>query len=246
MLRQVVGDSAFFRALRRYGRENAWGNGTTLALRTAMETESGMTLDWFFDEWVYKPGYPNYLVQRVQGQQTGLVLRLRQIQDTTRMPLFRMPLPLMVVLDTKDTIRKVLDSRAAAMQEFSFPDIDASHIRSLYIDPSGIILKKISYEVVKAETPTTPPAEGFRLDPSHPNPVVPGGTAYIPFFLAVPSHVRLEVIDPLGRMLSIVADGWYQPGSHTATFLRNDLAAGVYHVRMRVGSMVMDRGMVLK
>jgi aminopeptidase N len=58
MLRRQVGDSAFFGALRAY--YATFRDGTALSddLRAAMERSSGQTLDWFFDQWLRRPGYP--------------------------------------------------------------------------------------------------------------------------------------------------------------------------------------------
>jgi aminopeptidase N len=59
MLRREVGDSAFFRALRAYYAAHRDGNALTDDLRLAMEKAAGGTrLDWFFDQWLRRPGYP--------------------------------------------------------------------------------------------------------------------------------------------------------------------------------------------
>ncbi len=93
MLRMVMGDSAFFDGLRRYRAAHEYGAATTADFQAAMEEASSINLPWFFDEWVYKPGYPNYQIQRVKDPAGPLRVRILQIQDTSRIPLFRMPLP---------------------------------------------------------------------------------------------------------------------------------------------------------
>jgi aminopeptidase N len=57
MLREELGDSAFFRGLRRYYVAHRHGNATTDDLQRALEEASGRTLGWFFDQWLRKPGW---------------------------------------------------------------------------------------------------------------------------------------------------------------------------------------------
>ncbi|MBL8982103.1 MAG: hypothetical protein JNL26_07955 [Gemmatimonadetes bacterium] len=56
MLRREVGDSAFFRAIRTYYQAHRHGNALTDDLRRAVETAAGRPLDWFFDQWMHRPG----------------------------------------------------------------------------------------------------------------------------------------------------------------------------------------------
>ena len=56
MLRGVVGDDAFQRGIRSYYQRHFNANATTADFRRAMEEASGQRLEWFFDQWLYKPG----------------------------------------------------------------------------------------------------------------------------------------------------------------------------------------------
>jgi len=58
MLRGQVGDSAFWRGIREY--YGTCRDSTALSgdLERIMEQASGQTLDWFFRQWLYQPGYP--------------------------------------------------------------------------------------------------------------------------------------------------------------------------------------------
>ena len=57
MLRRQVGDSAFFGALRAYYTAHRDGTALSDDLRVAMEGASGQQLDWFFDQWLRRPGF---------------------------------------------------------------------------------------------------------------------------------------------------------------------------------------------
>ena len=62
MLREELGDSAFFRGLRRYVREHRHGTALTDDLQQALEHESNRTLRPIFDQWLRRPGYPEIAV----------------------------------------------------------------------------------------------------------------------------------------------------------------------------------------
>ena len=58
MLRNYLGDEAFFKALNLYLKTNALGNGEAHQLRLAFEQVSGRDLNWFFNQWYYGAGHP--------------------------------------------------------------------------------------------------------------------------------------------------------------------------------------------
>lgn len=58
MLRYEIGDSNFFPGVADYLRASAYGNVTTDSLRLALERRAGRPLDWFFDQWVRRGGWP--------------------------------------------------------------------------------------------------------------------------------------------------------------------------------------------
>lgn len=58
MLRQVIGQDAFYEGLRAYQRNHAHGNATSSDLQAALSQASGQDLAGFFDQWVYQGGHP--------------------------------------------------------------------------------------------------------------------------------------------------------------------------------------------
>ncbi|RYE31138.1 MAG: M1 family peptidase, partial [Sphingobacteriaceae bacterium] len=58
MLRNYLGEDAFFGGLNLYLRQNALGNGEAQQLRLALEKVSGKDLNWFFNQWYYGSGHP--------------------------------------------------------------------------------------------------------------------------------------------------------------------------------------------
>jgi len=58
MLRNYLGDAAFFKGLNIYLKTNAFKNGEAQQLRLALEEASGLDLNWYFNQWYYGAGHP--------------------------------------------------------------------------------------------------------------------------------------------------------------------------------------------
>jgi aminopeptidase N len=58
MLRNFVGDSAFFKALNLYLSTNKFKSAEAQQLRLAFEEVTGKDLNWFFNQWYYGSGHP--------------------------------------------------------------------------------------------------------------------------------------------------------------------------------------------
>ncbi|MCS7074603.1 MAG: M1 family metallopeptidase, partial [Bacteroidia bacterium] len=90
MLRNVVGDDAFFAALKLYLERNQFSDVEIAELRIAFEDVTGKDLMWFFDQWFMKPGHPELSISQeyISG---SLKLNIRQTQDLRYMPVYRIP-----------------------------------------------------------------------------------------------------------------------------------------------------------
>lgn len=81
MLRKYLGDELFFKALNRYLTTNANKPVETEQLRIAIEEATGQSMDWFFDQWIYKMGHPVFEVtQSYDEAAKKLTLNVRQTQ----------------------------------------------------------------------------------------------------------------------------------------------------------------------
>lgn len=248
MLRYVMGDEAFFDGMRTYGATYAYDNATTADYQAVMESEHGASLDWFFDQWVYEAGWPDYIVQRVLDDgDDPLRLRFIQRQDTTQYSLFAMPLDVMIVTMDDDTVRHQIETQAVSWQEFSFPDVASNTAKNFYIDPRGIVLKRISYRTVGVEnTPAAP--QGVRLDPGYPNPWRPArdGMLALTLHAQSPRYARVTMHDLLGRTVAVLHDGEAPTGSSVLRFDGSRLARGMYTVMLRSASAVMSQHIVVQ
>ncbi|MEE8487158.1 MAG: M1 family aminopeptidase [Gemmatimonadota bacterium] len=80
MLRTLIGDEAFFGAIRAYYAEHRNGIADTEDVRRAMEQASGRELSRFFEQWAYSPGFPRLAVTVTpDGDET--VITVEQVQS---------------------------------------------------------------------------------------------------------------------------------------------------------------------
>jgi hypothetical protein len=100
MLRGLVGDEAFFAGMRRFYRTNRFKKAGTEDFRAAMETASGMSLERFFERWIYGSSLPRLkFAYTLDG--TDVVLHVEQLGDDI------FDFPLVVSLQYAD--RKAVD-----------------------------------------------------------------------------------------------------------------------------------------
>lgn len=79
MLRKHLGDALFFKSLNHYLVSNANEPVQTEQLRIAIEETTGQSMDWFFDQWLYKMGHPIFEVTD-KYENGKLTLNVKQTQ----------------------------------------------------------------------------------------------------------------------------------------------------------------------
>ena len=92
MLRGMLGDDVFFAGIRSYYARFRDGVASTSDFRAVMEEASGSDLGWFFEQWLYRPGYPVVAAETAWDAEAGeAVVTIRQTQQAD-WPAFRLPL----------------------------------------------------------------------------------------------------------------------------------------------------------
>lgn len=82
LLRQYIGDEAFFAGIGEYLKKNEFQSAEVAQLRIAFEKVTGMDLNWFFDQWYFEPGHPVVdLKYRYDTLHQEIVLDIYQKQD---------------------------------------------------------------------------------------------------------------------------------------------------------------------
>lgn len=96
MLKYVTGREAYNKSVKRYLMAHKYSNVDSDDLLNAFQDELGMSLDWFWDEWVYRGGEPAYNVELQDNTSPDgkritqfIVKQTQQINEV--MGLFKMP-----------------------------------------------------------------------------------------------------------------------------------------------------------
>jgi aminopeptidase N len=108
MLRFVLGDTLFWKALHHYIVKYQHTPVETNDLKVAIEEATGQNLYWFFDEWVYKAGYPVFdLSYDWSDSAKALSLHVRQVQKTDSLTgVFRTPVDIELTMPEGGTTRR--------------------------------------------------------------------------------------------------------------------------------------------
>lgn len=90
MLRNYLGDSAFFKGLNLYLTTNKFKSAEAHHLRLALEEVSGKDLNWFFNQWYFGSGHPKLTINySYQADKKQVMVAVKQTQSTGKV--FRIP-----------------------------------------------------------------------------------------------------------------------------------------------------------
>lgn len=213
MLRYLApADSLYFKALRQYQQQYASGIAITADLQNVFEQVYGQDLDSFFNQWVYREGYPTYGGKYYQ-QGNQVYLHLDQTTSKpSSVPVFWMPVQLRLKSAAGDTIVSVFNDKASQTYVMTW---DKS-ITGFDIDPNNHIVNKTATvsqdaSIMSVENIVSNPVQVF------PNPATDRW-----FVMNIPDHSLLVLTDMAGKVL------WQQTASHEATVPAEQLARGNY------------------
>ena len=169
MLERYLGEQPFWASMHAYLERHQMGNATSDDLRQAVLGATGQNLDWFWDEWVYQSGYPEFNVSaQYDTAARVLTLAIKQTQvdtataDSTGLryatpTIFRMPVTIRVGTAGGDVIRHAqLDARE---QIIRIPGLSGPPTMVIF-DDGNTILKTLDFP-----QPTSWLATQLRTDP---------------------------------------------------------------------------------
>ena len=142
MLRFKMGDASFFQAVRNYlaNPNLAYKFAVTTDLKAHLETAYGSNLNEFFNDWIYKQGYPSYTISAQNwGAAQAKIIVFQTQSDANSVPFFEMPLPIRLRGSNGEVQNVVVDNNVNG-QEFLVPV--SFTITSVEFDPEKNIISK--------------------------------------------------------------------------------------------------------
>ncbi|WP_369049060.1 M1 family aminopeptidase [Tenacibaculum sp. UWU-22] len=133
MLRNYLGDEAFFAGLHKYLVDNQYKSAEVPQLRIALEEVSGKDLNWFFNEWYYGSGHPKIEISYDYNTlEKKVTVNIKQTQNQ----LFQFPFAIDVFEDGKATRHHVFVKDKDASFTFDYkhqPDL-------IQVNADGVLL----------------------------------------------------------------------------------------------------------
>jgi aminopeptidase N len=233
MLRGMVGEDNFFTGLRNYGVQYRYGNASTEDFRDEMEAASGQNLDYFFHEWIYEQGYPEYqYAWNYSDTNSSHIIHVNILQVQQNAPVFSMPIQLLIQTSLGDTLVTVFNSQY--FESFAF---DISGVPTgVVFDPNHWVTKKVQLVNSVDENGYLP--KGYSLKQNYPNPF--NNNTVISFSLPQAENVKLTIYEINGRRVKVLQDGQLNAGNHDffwdgKTEDGFPSAAGIYLYRLIAG-----------
>ena len=155
MLKHYLGEERYWASVHRYLVDHAFDNATTDDLRQAVLDATGENLDWFWDQWIYQAGYPEFAVASSYDATAGtLTLVVQQTQQDsskadsmglryTTPAAFRMPVTVRVGTAAGDvTARAQLGRR---QDTIVVRDVKSAPTMVIF-DDGNAILKRLTFD----------------------------------------------------------------------------------------------------
>ena len=148
MLKYVVGEEQYNAAIKHYLEKHAYGNVDSEDLLVAFHERLGLSLDWFWEQWVYRGGEPEYKVTYREALINGVkktLFTVDQIHLTNDVvTLFKMPIDFEVHYTdgTMDSKRVWIEDKH---HEISVDNEDKKEIAFVLFDPNSEVMKKITF-----------------------------------------------------------------------------------------------------
>ena len=142
MLRNYVGDEAFFKSLELYLKEHAFGTAEIHDLRMSFEKVAGEDLNWFFNQWFFASGHPQLEINHYQKGNV-LTVEVKQNQDLSQTPVFSLPVMLGIWVDEEKAWEYPIEINAS-FEKFEFEIEDT--VQLVLFDTEKQLLGEVSHQ----------------------------------------------------------------------------------------------------
>ncbi len=144
MLRMLVGDKLFFKALKDYFTKYEGQRVKFDAFEKTFKETIPYDISWFFEQWFHQTGYPQYEVSFKSTKQKGGKYKVNVTITQKQKELFKMPLDITVKMNGKKskTFERIWVEKTETTQSFV---VDKKPV-SVVIDEDEKVLKTVEYK----------------------------------------------------------------------------------------------------
>ena len=138
MLRYILGDETFFRTLSTFLHQYAFQPVTTQDFMKCVKDVSGQNMDWFFEEFLFKPGHPVFEVSKAWDAGNGTMkIKIEQKQDQWNdVPVYKIPVNIGFYFTGKKQVEKIwLNDKT---ETFEFP-LDSQPLMVRFDDGNNLL-----------------------------------------------------------------------------------------------------------
>jgi len=139
-----MGDKPFFRTLKHFLHKHEFQAVDTHDFMTAIKDVTGQNLDWFFEQFIFKPGHPLFRISYTWDEQSQKIkLKVVQTQDTSQgIPIYTIPVIIGITTPGKKLSEKVWIKHKEQAFEFS---VDKKPLLVRF-DEGNYLLKEWTFE----------------------------------------------------------------------------------------------------
>ncbi|MCY7345367.1 MAG: M1 family metallopeptidase [Pyrinomonadaceae bacterium] len=149
-LRETVGTENFWNAINIYLQRYKFQNVETPNLQKAMEETSKMDLNWFFNQWIYRGGYPKIKVEQVYSKrEKRLELTITQTQEADKLVPEAFILPMEIEITTSRSVKTEKLQIKKRSEKFSIK-LDEEPITIFFDKNEKIPLKSVKVQPLKS------------------------------------------------------------------------------------------------
>ena len=238
MLRHVLGDSLFFKALKTYMTGPLrYSSVSTVDFKNVCEQVSGKSLDTFFEQWLNRPFYPQYsyswLIDKSRAAPPGKVAVVITIGQNQTQGVYEMPIDIRFSFpDRSDTTVVVQNNQKSE----SYTILLNARPDKVIFDPDNWILKEVQQSASGIYH------EDVTIEAPFPNPVSAQTNIYVSSWDL--QEVTLTIFDISGRLIRRLKpvsignghDYLFQWDRKNSSGSR--VAAGIYFIRAARGALL--------
>ena len=229
MLRENLGDSTFFAALRYLFDKHKYKSIETIDfLNTFKEflVNPPFNLDKFFEQWIMKAGHPIFEISStsaIGSDYFDIEVNINQIQEGTNIPnVFEMPIELLLFKDSIINKTQIVYMNKRS-QSFKFrtdfrPD-------SIKINTNKILGKVLSNTLSVQNT------EKINTKDTYPNPIKTGNNFNLTLNLTQNGILNIDIFNILGNRIKNLHNKYLQKGNYTIELSTFGLSPGFYLIK---------------